>query len=175
VSALYRLPLGLLGFFGIKDQGEYPSAVAKTISPTLEMLEWLARANANTFITDSTAVYTTNGQKRTSGGLWIVPAGEAWLLNGCTGQTTVAAGLQLQARLGIGRISGAAVNLHTTGKSELIKVETTAWSTAACSPGLNGPKLMFPGDEVVMDVLSATPVAGNFQTFINGYVLKFQL
>lgn len=52
-AVLSKLPLGLLGFFGIKNGGQYPQSIVPTLAPTLDLLQMLA-ANYNEKIAGGT-------------------------------------------------------------------------------------------------------------------------
>lgn len=83
VRGLSKLPLGLLGFFGIKNGGEYPQAIGNTIIPQLDMAGLLQAAYIERFVGSYTlaatgfqaATYVAGGT-----GTVQVPQSETWAL-----------------------------------------------------------------------------------------------
>lgn len=94
-----KLPLGLLGFFGIKNGGQYPQTLGNQISPTLEQLGILA-ANYHTnhaYIATPTAAGWFQATVAIAGVPQRVPAGELWYISSCSMHLSSGAGDALVA------------------------------------------------------------------------------
>jgi hypothetical protein len=52
VSGINRQPYGLLSFFGIKNSGRNPEALAGTIAPTLDLSRWYLEQNSQSSATN---------------------------------------------------------------------------------------------------------------------------
>ena len=81
-----KLPLGLLGFFGIKNGGQYLQTLGNTIAPTMEMLELLA-VNYHTnhvYIASPNAPGWHQATVAVAGVPQRVPAGEMWYISACS-------------------------------------------------------------------------------------------
>ncbi len=79
-AVLSKLPLGLLGFFGIKNGGQYPQTLGEVIVPQLDMLELLA-ANYCERISAAVAVNAIGFAQAVeigSGLNCIVPDAQVW-------------------------------------------------------------------------------------------------
>lgn len=167
-------PTGLLGLFGIKNNGRYPQELNQTYQPTLDMVDWLARANALELVSEQLTAFTGIGEKG-NGNLWLVPSGQVWLLKGAVGSVQVQSQNTLIARLAIATRRNNLLFTHTFGEIDgwapiPYKALTGDYNLRA---PLNGPVFMMPGDELVLQVTSALANVGDFQPFLNGFVYKF--
>ena len=84
-AVISKLPLGLLGFFGIKNGGQYPQSIIPTIGPTLEMAGILT-ANYNEMVTVAPIAALGFVTANLGGGAVpaVVPAGELWFVSACS-------------------------------------------------------------------------------------------
>jgi len=127
VSGINRQPLGLLSFFGIKNSGRNPSALAESIAPTLDLSQWyLATNSQSTAINDNVAAvgFTTFIQ---------VPQNETWAILACTVNSQNALGAGQTLRIG-GAFSRPSVlgnvvaPLTLYGESVTVGAVAVAWS-----------------------------------------------
>ena len=82
-AVLSKLPLGLLGFFGIKNGGQYPQYLQNNIQPDLDMLEILA-ANYGENIAGAASPVAVGAAAAigvVSGAAIVVPSAEIWLVS----------------------------------------------------------------------------------------------
>jgi hypothetical protein len=165
-------PVGLLGLLGIKNNGKYPADLATTYVPTFDMLDWFTRSNALELISGQTGVITNVGEKAEATGKWLVPAGQAWLLKGAAAVASIPDEATIYATLCIAQRSGNALYSHTAGANI-----GQVWQNTADAGRwyLNGPVLMIPGDELVLCVHNINVGTTDFNPYLNGLVLKFQL
>lgn len=80
---LSKLPLGLLGFFGIKNGGEYPQVIANFHQPTLDMSGLLQAAYPERHVVSVSAGFVAGFVQGTivaTGLPAVVPAAETWML-----------------------------------------------------------------------------------------------
>lgn len=79
VAAISRLPLGLLGFLGIKNGGEYPRELAGFYQPVLEQLGMLAGIHAEElhFANNAAPAAGVTGSFSTA---MVVPNDQIWFL-----------------------------------------------------------------------------------------------
>lgn len=80
---LSKLPLGLLGFFGIKNGGQYPQSLGDIILPQLDMAGLFQAAYAERAVVSVSAGFATGfvqGTILATGLAAAVPAGETWCL-----------------------------------------------------------------------------------------------
>jgi hypothetical protein len=89
-----KLPLGLLGFFGIKNGGQYPQTLGNSISPTMDLTEMLAANHyANyVYIAAPTAVGFTQATAAISGVPQSVPDNEVWFISSMSMHLTTGVG-----------------------------------------------------------------------------------
>lgn len=96
MPTINTLPLGLLGFLGIKNGGRYPDELGSLLVPTWDLMELYTAANS---------VHRNDNVNVTAVGAFTVvtvPEGEAWyVINQDVGSATLAAGVTLQLSLQI--------------------------------------------------------------------------
>jgi hypothetical protein len=108
-----RLPLGLLGFLGIKNGGRYPQELSDTLAPTWDLSDIYLNANAENRV-DVLAIAALGSQA-----FFTVPAGEAWyviIASAATG--TLGAGVTIE------------LGLQTTDAAALVTTALTQMSGA---------------------------------------------
>ncbi|HEY3496419.1 MAG TPA: hypothetical protein VGK73_17085, partial [Polyangiaceae bacterium] len=87
-AVLSKLPLGLLGFFGIKNGGQYPQSLGQTVLPTLELGKMLAaNYNENFSVPCVAALGFVTGNVLATGLPAVVPGSELWWVN-CISQNS---------------------------------------------------------------------------------------
>lgn len=92
-TAINRLPLGLLGFLGIKNGGQYPTDLNQVLQPVWDLQLLYASANSD-ILSQTTAVNALGTLSFTN---LTVPNGEAWLVMQLDAKsTTLTAGQTLQ-------------------------------------------------------------------------------
>lgn len=89
-----KLPLGLLGFFQIKNGGQYPQTLGGSINPTFEQLELLAaNYHENLALTAIPTVTGFIGATVVATALpAVVPAGELWYASSLSMHVTTGVG-----------------------------------------------------------------------------------
>jgi hypothetical protein len=173
MTRLSTVPVGLLGLLGIKNDGTYPGVLNDVMSGTLDILQWLAGNYASEFISDSTGVINATGQKVGIALTSLVPQGQCWLVHNSfsTGGGGAADFVAMSHQ--VVRQSGGAV--LTRRDSGIVRSHPQdATGVGGCPAYLQGPYLMFPGDQWCTNVVKQTFVAG-FNSFLQGYVYRFQL
>jgi len=128
-----KLPLGLLGFLGIKNGGRYPEELSNILSGTWDLGPLYLNANSETRA-DVLAIAAIGSQA-----FWTVPTGEAWwvqLASAATG--TLGAGVTIE------------LGLQTTDAAGLVTIAVSPMSGprtvgARCAQSLPQPVLVGPG------------------------------
>jgi hypothetical protein len=82
-----KLPLGLLGFLGIKTGGAYPQFLGDSIQPTWDMLEMLSGVHV-----ESGATVAAAPAAAAFGSYHLVPQNEVWYVRHYSARATTAAG-----------------------------------------------------------------------------------
>jgi hypothetical protein len=154
MPAINKLPLGLLGFLGIKNGGRYPQDIADVLAPTWDMRELYTYGNSeidNVLV----ALNALGSQTYTT-----VPNGEAWLvLQQAAASDTLTAGQTIE------------FVTNWTDAASLVNIETSdatgsrtvgARAVAVCSR----PYLAGPGQKIGVTVLqlAAGPVNVRLRT-----------
>jgi hypothetical protein len=108
MSAINRLPLGWLGFLGIKNGGQYPSETSQVLSPVWDLTQLYTFGNSeiDNVVQAIAAVGNTS--------YTTVPNGEAWLVLQQSAATDT---------LGAGQSFRAALNW--TDPAALVNIETS--------------------------------------------------
>lgn len=154
-----KLPLGLLGFFGIKNGGQYPQTLGNQISPTLEQLGILA-ANYHTnhaYIAAPIAAGWTQATVAIAGVPQRVPAGELWYISSCSMHLSSGAGDAIVASPAVrGTQFGAAAAFYRV----LAPPFTLAASQNIMRPCDQYEFWMEPNDELGFWAESVTSVTG---------------
>ena len=161
-AVISKLPLGLLGFFGIKNGGQYPQSIGDTIVPTLGMGDMLA-ANYRELVTVAPIAALGFVTANLSGGALpaVVPASELWWVQS----------VSVMSFTGVGdSISGSmeARNNQTGGASvwhrALSPLITQAASLTALHPGTHTDGLwLSPGDTIGFWYAAVTNASGTAQ------------
>lgn len=87
MSKINRLPLGWLGFLGIKNGGQYPQDTSPILAPTFDLAEMYYSANSE-YLAATNAAAAIGGVT-----YFTVPNGETWwLLNAAAQSVTLGAG-----------------------------------------------------------------------------------
>lgn len=108
MSGINRQPLGLLSFFGVKNTGRNPSALAEIIAPTLDLARWYLSTNSQ-----STAINANVAVVGFSSFL-TVPETETWAVLACTvnSQNALGAGQTLRIGGAFARVSPLGNVIH---------------------------------------------------------------
>lgn len=94
MSGINRQPLGLLSFFGVKNTGRNPSALAEIIAPTLDLARWYLSTNSQ-----STAINANVAAVGFTSFL-TVPETETWAVLACSVNTQAVLGAGARLRIG---------------------------------------------------------------------------
>lgn len=81
VRGLSKLPLGLLGFFGVKNGGDYPQEIGRVIQTEFDIVGLLSAAYLERYVVQAAPALGTTQGTFTVGGLpAAVPSTETWAL-----------------------------------------------------------------------------------------------
>ena len=148
MSAINRLPLGLLGFLGIKNGGRYPQDLGAQLNPTWDLSPLYYNGNSESRA-DVLAIAALGSQA-----FFTVPTGEAWvvlLASAATG--TLGAGVTIE------------LGLQTTDAASLVTIAVSPMSGARtvgarCAVNLADPIYLGPGSTFGINCtqLTAGPV-----------------
>jgi len=148
MGAINRLPLGLLGFLGIKNGGRYPDDISNILSPVWDLRELYQQSNSEIDNVIQAVSATGNSSYTT------VPNGEAWYVfqqSAVTGDLTAGQSL--------------AMTTNWTDPASLVNISTgpetrTATVGQRCVAVLGTPYYAAPGSKlgVTVTVLAAGPV-----------------
>jgi len=133
MSNINKLPLGLLGFLGIKNGGRYPQELASVLAPTWDLSSLYLNANAENRV-DVVAIAALGSQA-----FFTVPTGEAWMVLLASAATgTLGAGVTIE------------LGLQTTDAAALVTIATSPMSGARtvgarCAINLADPIFLGPG------------------------------
>ena len=94
-GAVQLIPPGLLGYLGIKNQGQNPSDLLSTVQPTLDLRDWwfqarLDSAPSGAFSRASAIVTASVGFKQFDVQPLQVPQGQIWYITDFTGIANIA-------------------------------------------------------------------------------------
>ena len=153
-GTINKLPLGWLGFLGIKNGGEYPQDASTVLSPTWDMTNLYSYGNAE----------IANDNQNTSVlgnvSLTTVPNGETWLVldqSATTGDLT----------------AGQTIEFCTnwTDPAQLVNIETGYMNGSRTTPGrcialVNRPYFATPGSRMGVTVtqIAAGPINVRLKT-----------
>lgn len=150
MSAINRLPIGLLGFLGIKNGGAYPRDLASVLAPTWDLAQLYENANSE----NSATVVSMAALGYTS--FVTVPTGETWhVLLASIATGTLGAGVTIE--FGIATTDAAV--LTTIAVTPMVGSRTAGARFAAT---LQDPIFLLPGSTIGVNVtqLVAGPVNG---------------
>lgn len=150
MPGINRLPLGLLGFLGIKNSGLYPSTLSETLIPTWDLTDLYTAGNSEV------AQVSVNIAAIGSQAAFTVPNGEAWrVLQLSARSPTLGAGQTLQLGLQITDPAG-------TSTIEVADPTTAVTNGMRCAVALRNPLIAGPGFSLGIDVMQlvAGPVNG---------------
>lgn len=171
-AVLSKLPLGLLGFFGIKNGGQYPQTLLAHIQPVLEQLPLLC-VNYHENIVGNLIAAGLGFQQQNAvvGGLpLIVPPGEIWRVNHFTSGPFTGAGDSITFTAGVqSRQNGSASawNLAIAGPF------TQGASLSQVLPNNYGPFWVGPGDIFGYWVSALVNASGTTQVTSNVSITRF--
>lgn len=154
MSGINRSPTGLLSFFGIKNTGRNPSALADTLAPTLELVPWYLSQNSESM--SFTGPVAAVGF---SPGFFNVPETETWAVIGCTVNSQAALGAGVVLTIGGGWIRNP--NLAIVAPLTTLGTRSTTSQVAAAWSPVGTVEFMPPGARVGIYVteIAAGPVS----------------
>lgn len=125
MTAINRLPLGILGFLGIKNGGRYPEELPSVLSPTWDFAEQYLATNSE--VASNVLAIAAVGYQA----FFTVPNGELWYVRGLSFATgTLGAGVTLQ--LGIAWTDPSST--VTVGLRDPSDAQTTGARALVCLP-----------------------------------------
>lgn len=168
-----KLPLGLLGFFGIKNGGAYPQQLGNVLVPQMDLIDLLAvnyRENrvfqANTIATgflgalDAVTVLPA-----------VVPNGEVWYLSAWSAAVFTGVGDAISASLVVRSLQSGSANGTTRALSPLITQAASLTTEQLCPNG--GTRWFYPGDTFGAFVSSITSATGNINCALHVNLTRF--
>ena len=169
-AVVSKVPAGLLGFFGIKNGGQYPQSVVPTIAPVLDLAGILAaNYNENFSVPCIAALGFVTGNVLATGLPAVVPASELWWVSALSQNSFTGVGdamtWSVEAR---GTQAGSASVWHRCLSNEF----TQAASLNRILPAEGGVWLQ-PGDTIGCWFSAATNASGNAQVSIQLKVTRF--
>lgn len=171
-AVISKLPLGLLGFFGIKNGGQYPQTIAEVIAPTLEMDGMLA-ANYRELIAVSpiAALGFVTANIGASGLPAVVPASELWWVQAVSVLAFTGAGDSFTGTIELRNTqSGSASQWHRALSSPI----TQGANLSTLHPGTHVDGFWAsPGDTFGIWYAAATNASGTAQMSINLSLTRF--
>lgn len=171
-AVISKLPLGLLGFFGIKNGGQYPQSIVPTIAPTLEMGGILAaNYNENVSVPCIAALGFVTGNILASGIAAVVPASELWWVSALSFQSFTGAGDAMTYSVELrGTQAGSASQWHRALSGEF----TQAANLNRILPGVHTEGFWAqPGDTFGVWFSAATNASGNAQVSLQLKLSRF--
>ena len=170
-----KLPLGLLGFFGIKNGGEYPQTLGHSISPTFDQLELLA-INYRELLAMSVVpagLGFTAQVNLTLGITAVVPSNEVWLLNTYSVNLFTGAGDSITCSTEIRNFQSATASNWHRAMSDQLTQGASLNTMRQCA--ITGTPWLAPGDQFGVWVSALTNASGNVTVSSNVSVTKFPL
>ena len=173
-AVISRLPLGLLGFFGIKNGGQYPQTIGNVILPQLEMQGILhANYHENLGSTTGAGGITALGFKQlndTVTGLpLIVPASELWFVGCVTAVVFTGVGDSFTGTLMVRATQAGSASAWNRAVSDEI--------TAVASQGRNLPAQrdfwLAPGDQIGAHISAFVNASGTAQLAWNFELTRY--
>jgi hypothetical protein len=173
VSNLSTIPQGLLGLFGIKNEGKYPTQLNASYSPTLDVLQWLAGSNARELISEQCVAFNSVGLKGTATNSLRVPSGQCWLLHGAMTSYPTLVTEFVRFCVGLSRLQAG--NRYLLRSGDIVATNNPDGAAVGSAfSALPGPLLMFPDDEISF-VCHKLTTAGTIAPFLSAWVYRFPL
>lgn len=157
VASISKLPLGILGFLGIKNGGAYPRTLGDAYAPTLDLLNMLAGVHAEE-VHVANAALPAAGATGSFSTPMVVPFDQVWLL--------IAGGIRITT--GVGEAWSGIIGTRqfaTPSPNNVVPISDTIASIAASSfvhlRAAALPMWLTPGFEVCVqtNTLTGAPVA----------------
>ena len=170
-AVISKLPIGLLGFFGIKNGGEYPRSIVPTIAPTLELAGILAaNYNENISVPCIAALGFVTGNVLATGLPAVVPAGELWLVTEFSVNAFTGVGDSMTFAAEVrGTQNGSASVWHRSASPEY----TQGASLNRVLPGRHDPFWLNAGDTIGAWFSAATNASGTAQASMQIKLTRF--
>jgi hypothetical protein len=174
-AVLSKLPLGLLGFFGIKNGGQYPQTLGQTISPDIDVMDLLAvnyRELLAMSVTPAGLGFTqqVNLSTALAGG---VPTNEVWLINAYSVNLFTGAGDSITCSTEVRNFqSGMASNWHRAMSDQFTQ---GAGLNTMRQCAISGSPWLAPGDIFGVWVSALVNASGTVTVSSNISVTKFPL
>jgi hypothetical protein len=172
-AVISKLPIGLLGFFGIKNGGQYPQSIVAAIQPTLELGPILA-ANYNEMLAVSpiAALGFVTGNFVASGLAAVVPASELWWVSSISLQAFTGAGDSMTGAAEIRNTQTGSASVWHRAVSPEFTQGANLTRTLPCALDTTGFWAQ-PGDTFGFWYSAVTNASGNAQTSLQLRVTRF--
>lgn len=168
-----KLPLGLLGFFGIKNGGAYPQQLGNVLVPQMDMTDLLAvnyREN-HVFQANTVAVGFLGQLDAVTVLPAVVPNGEVWYLSSYSAAVFTGAGDAISATMVVRSLQSGSANGTTRALSNLI-TQGAAITTQNLCPDA-GSRWVYPGDTFGAFVSSITSATGNINCALHVQLTRY--
>jgi hypothetical protein len=150
-AAISKLPLGILGFLGIKNGGEYPREMAGFYQPQLELLSMLAGVHAEELHLVNNALPAAGSTGAFSTPL-VVPNDQVWYVIAGGIRITTGAGEAWTGVVAIRQFGTASPN-NIVPISDMVTVGASAFVNLRLA---GAPIWLTPGTEVVTQTSTIT-------------------
>lgn len=171
---LSKLPMGLLGFFGIKNGGDYPQAIRADFQPVLDLHQLLA-VNYRELITVAPIAALGFVTANIGGGSVpaVVPAGENWFISSVSVLSFTGVGDTITGTVELrNQQSGSASVWHRALTAEF----TQGASLTKLHPGIHSEGLWAgPGDTVGFWYSAVTNASGTAQASAQLAITRFPI
>lgn len=163
-------PVGLLGFFQLKNMGKNPSEFMESLQPALEMRDWYLQTNSEIRSGVDAAIAAAGTARYLE-----VPAGKMWAVHdvAISANLAAAATIRLQPTYAMGP-TGSALSFHFPLNEKVNWDQATDGTTLVIRADLAGRLLLIPPGGCLgirTFALSAATTAGNVVARITEFVL----
>lgn len=169
-----NLPVGLLGLLGIRNDGQYPNAVQESITPVVDLWQFLSANVGIELLTGSNTTAVTGVVFMSIGGVPAGPvAGEYWFVRGFSIYANSGAAELIRFKAGVSRNLAAGYQPFLQGGVSAYSSATdAAGAGSAYAPGPSGI-LLSPGDVMTAQVERIT-TAATIQLNLAASVYRFR-
>jgi len=176
-AVMSKLPLGLLGFFGIKNGGQYPQTLGNVLIPQINLLDLLAVNNreARVFIATPAAVGFNQATDNATGLPAIVPPQEIWYLTGASIGAFTDVGDALSGVIAVTSRQSGSPQPMARALSQLVTIGASVNTFHPGALDVNGSRWFYPGDAFGALLTSFTNASGNSLMSGHYYITRFPL
>lgn len=166
-----KLPIGLLGFLGIKNGGQYPQTLGNVLLPQIELLDMIASNYRvpSIFVSNPVAIGFT--PQTLNAVAVVVPPGELWYLMSASVSVFTGVGDSITCSSVIRSPQTASAGTSNRVMSPII---TQAANLSTHHPGiLVGGRWLCPGDAMNTHVSAIVSATGNITVTFHTHLAVF--